>query len=205
MRVVGPSTPNDGARLAALFEACGCACHCRYWHFEGTKNDWIERCALRPEENRAEMEHALAVGDDTARGIISSEGERVVGWMKLAPRATLPKLRSLGPYRRLDLGTDDGVYSIGCFLVHPEHRHQGVAKGLIETAKQVVRTWNGRALEAYPHAIDRAMYDEEAWMGPAKIFADAGFLPVAGEAAYPVLRFDLEPSPLEKRSPPGLP
>ncbi len=191
MFVVAPSTPNDAAGLASLFEACGSSCHCRYWHFEGTKNDWLERCAFSPEENRAEMESALVAGDVAARGLIASQGGVAVGWMKLAPRASMPKLRNLPVYRRLDLGPNEGVYSIGCFLVHPEHRHLGIARRMVEAAKTVVRAWNGRAIEAYPHAIDRTMYDEEAWLGPAKMFADAGFVAVAGETPYPVLRFTL--------------
>lgn len=191
MLVVAPSAPKDAAGLASLFEACGSSCHCRYWHFEGTKNDWLERCAFGAEENRAAMQAALLTGDDTGRGLVASRDGVVVGWMKVAPRGSVPKLRNLPVYRRLDLGPDDGVYSIGCLLVHPEHRHHGVARQMVEGAKAIVRGWNGRAIEAYPHAIDRTMYDEEAWMGPAKMFADAGFVPVAGEAPYPVLRFTL--------------
>ena len=193
MYLIGPPTPNEVASLVALFDACGCACHCRWWHFEGTKNEWIERCSLRPEENRAALEAAVLAGDDSARGLVATQGNVVLGWMKLVPRASVPKLRNLPVYRRLDLGPDEGVYSIGCFLVHPEHRHRGIAKLLVHLAKTYVQQWNGRVIEAYPHVIDRAMYDEEAWMGPAKIFTDAGFVPVAGETAYPVLRLVVEP------------
>lgn len=189
-------TRDHFARLAALFEACGSACFCRWWHFAGTKNEWIERCALRPEENRRELEEALAAGSDSARGIVAIAGDEVVGWMKLAPRASLPKLRALPVYRAHELGTDEGVFSIGCFLVHPEHRRRGVARAMLAAAPTIVRAWSGTAIEAYPHAIDRTMYDEEAWMGPNALFEHAGFTQRGGELPYPVLRLRVADAPV---------
>ena len=51
MRVV-PLDEATAPAWQALFEASGSPCFCRYWHFEGKKNDWLARCALRPDENR---------------------------------------------------------------------------------------------------------------------------------------------------------
>lgn len=196
MLVVEEAAPEHFEKLAALFDACGSPCHCRYWHFAGTKNEWIERCALRPDENRRELEGALAERDDSARGLVAWDDGALVGWMKLAPRASLPKLRHLPVYRALDLGPDDGVLSIGCFLVHPDHRKKGVARALVHHGIQFARDRGATLVEAYPHAIDRAMYDEEAWMGPASVFTSEGFTHEAGEAPYPVLRLVLAPPAL---------
>ena len=177
---------------AALFEATSSGCFCRYWHCTGTKNDWLERCAIAPEQNRAEHEAALKAGDPSARGLIAIEGDRVIGWMKLAPRAVLPKLRNLSVYRSLDLGDDAGAYAVGCFVVHPEFRGRGVARALIAAAGEHVRSWGGTAIEAYPrHAIE-PMHPEEVWMGPEAIFVEAGFRAIAGEVAYPVYRKALD-------------
>ena len=101
------------------------------------------------------------------------DGGLAVGWMKLAPRALLPKLRRQGVYRALDLGDDAGVWSIGCFLVHPDHRRHGVARALVEAAPEYVRAWGGRAVEAYPHRVPHPPHDEEAWMGPESLFGFA--------------------------------
>ncbi len=148
---------------------------------------------MSPEENKDELRNALEARDDSARGLVAIanalEKKPILGWMKLAPRAAIPKLRKLPTYRLLDLGDDAGVFSIGCFLVHPNHRKSGVARALVEAAPEFVRGWDGKSIEAYPHVVDRTMYDEEAWMGPASIFfARAGFEKVAGEMPYPVLR-----------------
>jgi len=210
------------AGWAALFEACHCACYCRFWHFSGTTNAWLERCAFGADENRAEHGAALEAREPSARGLIamvssgpsqksqSIEPEHVpvnghglgsllpgrstslvVGWMKLVPRATVPKLRKGRVYGALDLGEDEGVYSIGCFLVHPDYRGRGVARALVIAADDVVRAWGGRAIEAYPRRSSEPLRDEEVWMGPERLYIDAGYTHVAGEAPYPVLRREL--------------
>ena len=143
---------------------------------------------MRPEDNRGELETALASGDDSARGLVALDDDALVGWMKLAPRRSLPKLARLPVYRATDLGSSDDALSIGCFLVHPEHRKKGVASALVRHAEKVARAQGIAIVEAYPHAIDRAMYDEEAWMGPASLFTSSGFVHEAGELPYPVLR-----------------
>jgi GNAT superfamily N-acetyltransferase len=167
---IAPLTADTAAAWSALFDACGCTCFCRYWHFTGGKNDWLARGFERPHENRDEQLARVTEGSDEAKGLVAFEGEGgvevAVGWMKLAPRAVLGKLRRQGAYRGLDLGSDDGVWSVGCFLVHPAHRRRGVARALVQAADAHVRAWGGRAIEAYPHRAGYALRDEEAWMGP---------------------------------------
>ena len=199
--VVEEAAPHHFEGLVALFDACGSPCFCRYWHFSGTKNEWIERCATRPEENRRELETALANRDDSARGLVAIDDDVVIGWMKLAPRASLPKLRSLPVYRAIDFDADDAL-SIGCFLIHPEHRKKGIASALVQHAAKVACDRGIATVEAYPHAIDRAMYDEEAWMGPASIFAREGYVHDAGELPYPVLRLRVRPRTTKDEDPP---
>jgi GNAT superfamily N-acetyltransferase len=183
-----------------LFEACASPCFCRYWNFEGKKNDWLERCAFRPEENRDEQLALVRAGAPEARGLLALEGDVAVGWMKLAPRSLLPKLTRQGAYRPLDLGPDAGVWSIGCLLVRPEQRGQGLAMALVQAAPAHVRSWTGaasalepaRAIEAYPRGrTDGALarlHAEEAWVGTEALFDRCGYVRVAGEAAYPVMR-----------------
>ena len=171
-----------------LFEICGSSCFCRYWHFEGNKNEWLARSVEEPLRNRDEQLALLRSGATAARGLLARDGDEVVGWMKLAPRAALPKLRRLGPYRMLTLGPDEGVYCIGCLLVAPNRRGQGAAETLIRSADRFVLAWGGFAVEAFPRNAGRRLHDEEAWMGTTELFAACGFTAVAGEAPYPVMR-----------------
>ena len=188
---IAPLTPDTTAAWAALFEASGSSCFCRWWHFEGGKNDWLDRCFHDPARNRDEQAALVATGAPEARGLLALEDDEAVGWMKLAPRGLLPKLRRQGPYRSLDLGGDEGVWSLGCLLVRPDRRRRGVARALVEAAPEHVRAWGGRAVEAYPHRVAHALHDEQAWMGPETLFVTNGWRPLHDVAPYPVYRLDL--------------
>ncbi len=101
-------------------------------------------------------------------------------------------------YRAVDLGPDDGVWSIGCVLIDPAHRRRRVAAALLDAAPAFVRARGGTAIEAYPrhvHETEHArLHDEEAWMGPESLFAARGFARVAegqATAMYPVYRLAL--------------
>lgn len=188
MRVVAVTAAHV-ASLRALFEAASSPCFCRYWHFSGTKNDWLDRCANRPEENAAELGSAIADGRPDGGGVVALDTDRtVIGWMKLVPRAAVPKLRALPVYRGLDLGDEATTFSVGCFLVHPAHRRRGVAAALLEGAEVVARAHGARAIEGYPRRSTEPLHDEEAWQGPEAIFVARGFAHVAGDAPYPVYR-----------------
>lgn len=178
------------ASWARLFDASSCGCHCRFWEFEGDKNAWLARDAA---DNRAEAERELP------RGLVALDARgEVVGWMKLAPRASLPKLVRRRPYAGVELGPDDGVLVVGCFLVHPERRGRDVARRLLEGGVAYARRAGARAIEAYPFAPrdgDGRLHDEQAFLGPASLFASAGFVGAGGEAPYPVVRLALDRPP----------
>ena len=188
--------PQHAAGLVALFEAAGSPCYCRYWHFEGDKNAWLERCAVAPHENRAELERGLGGGADDARGVVAlalDGAERVIGWLKVAPAAAVPKLYDQRLYRRLPCFQGDraGVHVIGCALVDPTVRHRGVATALVAGAIQIAPSWGAAALEALPRRPREPVSDEELWTGPLGAYLTNGFVEVHTFDPYPVLRRDL--------------
>jgi GNAT superfamily N-acetyltransferase len=192
MNVVVASHVYEDA-IADLFRASECPCFCRYWHFEGDKNAWLERCATAPEKNEAEMRASL-VAAGALVALVALEGPRAIGWMKIAPRASLAKLRARRDLRALDLGDDESVMSIGCMLVRPDARKNGVARLLVRRAIDFARERNARVLEAYPHAppnLGAHEAPERAWMGPHALFTSLGFTHVTGELPYPVMRLAL--------------
>lgn len=193
-------------KLFELFEAASCSCYCQYWHFTGTKNDWLDRCAHRPEDNRADLATSVRERQDAGRGLVAMSRTRnhALGWMKLTRRAAVPKLRGLPVYRNLPLGDEETTYSVGCMLVHPEARGLGVAHALVHAAPTIAAAWGARAIEAYPRRAREPLYAEEVWQGPERLFVDAGFVAVHDEDVkessaprgrvpnpYPVYRLDL--------------
>lgn len=183
--------PAHESGLLALFEAAGSPCYCRFWHFEGTNNAWLERCALSPDENREELQRALRAGSDEAKGVVAMtrEGE-VIGWLKVSPVEAMKKAYERRLYKNLPCFAGDraGVFMIGCALVHPLHRHKGVATKLVEGAVRLAPSWGVRALEAFPRRPKEPVVDAELWTGPVSVFAKNGFLEVNSFEPYPVLR-----------------
>lgn len=180
--------------LADLFEACHCACYCRYWHFSGDKNAWLERTSLERGVNRRELFGAVAARNDEARGLVAlDERGEVVGWMKLAPAAGLPKLYEQRFYRGLPSlkGPREGVLTVGCLLVHPSYRRRGVARAMAAALPAVARGEGARAVEAMPYVAEGEQSDELLWTGPYGALVEAGFRVVEGSFPYPILRLDL--------------
>ncbi len=190
---VAPLAPESFDAFVGLFAEVPSSCGCRWWHFTGTKNEWLDRCAHRPEDNIEEARAAVLARDPSASGLLARArdarpSDAALGWMKLTPRALVPKLRRLPVYRSLDLGPEDTTFAIGCLLVHPKARHAGVARALLASAEPYARSRGALALEGYPRRSSEPLYDEEVWQGPERLFHEAGFVVVHDVAPYPVYR-----------------
>lgn len=182
----------DEDALLALFGRAGVACHCRYWHFEGTKNEWLERTAFRPELNAAEL--ACAIREERAadgRGVIVDEGATVVAWGKLFPKAEARKLLKQGPYNAYSQTHTPDTWCLGCVLVDPARRREGIARALVGGLADAGRALGAKAIEAFPRVGHGPVADEELWMGIAAHLEAHAFRVVSGEAPYPVYRLEL--------------
>ncbi len=190
------ATAADGPGIAALFDATGSPCHCRYFHFPGDKNDWLARCALEPETNRTELFAALEAGTDDGRGVIAEVDGEIVGWAKITPAASIPKAYGQRYYAGLAClrGDRDGVWLLACFLVHPASRRQGVSRELTRAAIREARRLGARAVEVLPRRVPTPARDEELWTGSIEALEAEGFTHAGGDAPYPVLRLALEPA-----------
>jgi GNAT superfamily N-acetyltransferase len=186
------ATGAHGAGLSELYARSNVACHCRYWHFSGTTNDWLARVAHAPEVNRAEMLDALEHDSSEMAGMVATADGGVIGWMKLSPASSLPKLYDQRIYRRLPIFDGDraDVYAIGCFLVDPECRGQGVSNALLEGGIEWARTAGVRIIEAFPRRGGE-LRDEERFSGSFSAYSQHGFSIVHDFAPYPVMRLHL--------------
>jgi predicted N-acetyltransferase YhbS len=182
-------TPSDGAALAALFERERVACHCRYWHFSGSTNEWLDRCANHAGESRTELLGAVQSASPEMSGVIAESDGTIVGWLKLAPATTLGKLYGQRLYRGLPCfdGERTGVLTVGCLLVATEWRRRGVSRALVAGAVREAARRGARAVEAFPRRAD-SVSDAELFMGIFGAFVEEGFEVVSDFAPYPVLR-----------------
>lgn len=184
--------PGHADGLAALFHAAGSPCFCRFWHFTGTNNDWLDRCANAAGDNERELREALAAGSPEAQGVVAllAATGTVIGWMKVAPAAAVKKAYDRRLYKNLPCFEGDraGVFAIGCFLVHPDHRKRALSTALVRGAVAIAPSWGARALEAFPRRPKEPVRDDELWTGPMGAFEANGFVEVHTFEPYPVLR-----------------
>ena len=108
----------------------------------------------------------------TKPGVLAYDGDEVVGWAAVAPRADLPFARST----KIPHVDDLPVWSLWCIRVRPGHRGRGIAHVLIEGAVAYAARQGAPAVEGYPadnrgEKVDLTM----AYVGTRKLFEDAGF------------------------------
>ena len=104
--VIGPKRPDASV--------CWCLSH---------RIDAKTNTALRGVERGAFVERLTR--EPVAPGVLGYDGDEVVGWAAVAPRAQLPFERS----RKIPHVDDQPVWSIWCVRVRPGNRGEGSANG----------------------------------------------------------------------------
>jgi GNAT superfamily N-acetyltransferase len=115
-------------------------------------------------------------GRVVAPGVLAYEGDTVVGWAAVAPRAELPFARST----KIPHVDDLPVWSVWCIRVRPGHRGKGVSHHLLDGAVAYARSHGAPAVEGYPvdnagRKVDLTM----AYVGTRALFERAGFTKAA--------------------------
>jgi GNAT superfamily N-acetyltransferase len=109
---------------------------------------------------------------EPAPGVLAYDGDEVVGWAAVAPRADLPFARS----RKIPHVDDLPTWSVWCLRVSPRHRGRGVAHALLQGAATFARDHGAPALEGYPVDNQGEMVDQTmAYVGTRTLFEAAGF------------------------------
>jgi GNAT superfamily N-acetyltransferase len=132
-----------------------------------------------------------------APGVLAYDGEAVVGWAAVAPRAELPFARS----RKIPHVDDLPVWSVWCIRVRPGHRGKGVSYPLLDGAVAYARAEGAPVVEGYPVDNQGAKVDTTmAYVGTRRLFERAGFTKAADTASvsggFPrvLMRLRLEPA-----------
>jgi len=115
-------------------------------------------------------------GRPVAPGVLAYDGDEVVGWAAVAPRAELPFERSA----RIPHVDELPVWSAWCIRVRPGHRGTGVAHALLRGAVDYAASQGAPAVEGYP--VDNAGQKVDltmAYVGTRSLFEKAGFTKVA--------------------------
>jgi len=109
-------------------------------------------------------------------GVLAYQGDEVVGWAAIHPRADT----SFATNRRIPHVDDLDVWSLWCVRVRPGHRGEGISHALVAGAVEFARAGGAPAIEGYPvdnrgKKVDLTM----AYVGTKRLFEKAGFTKAA--------------------------
>lgn len=144
-------------------------------------------------QDRADFVEALT-RKRTKPGVLAYDGDEVVGWAAVAPRADLPFARST----KIPHVDDQDAWSVWCIRVRPGHRGRGISHVLLEGAVAYAVQRGAPVVEGYPvdnqgEKVDLTM----AYVGTKALFEAAGFTQAAETtstlAGFPrvLMRLDL--------------
>lgn len=169
--------------LEALFGKGGASngCWCMYWRLGPEYHQ-------RPRDmNRTALRRIVQHGPPP--GLLAFDGERVVGWCQLTPRAELIWLNRKRALAPMDAAP---VWSISCFYVRRGYRRQGVMSALIAAALKAAKRAKAPALEAYPVDTTQPGSTTNIFTGTASAFGRLGFKTIARRVpTRPIMRHDL--------------
>jgi GNAT superfamily N-acetyltransferase len=154
--MVGPKKPDANV------------CWCLSYRIPSTEN--------RQLVGKARGQRVKQLMDDGPIGVLAYDGDEVVGWAAVAPRADTTFARN----RKIPQVDDEPVWSVWCIRVRPGHRKEGISHHLLRGAIDLARDNGAPALEGYPldnrgKKVDLTM----AYVGTRKLFEQAGFKKVA--------------------------
>ncbi|KAE8763753.1 GNAT family N-acetyltransferase [Georgenia thermotolerans] len=157
LTMVGPKRPD------------ATACWCLSYRLSSKEN-----LALRGPERGERVRRLLA--EDPPPGVLAYDGDEVVGWAAVHPRADTSFARN----RKIPHVGDVDPWSVWCLRVRPGHRGKGISHHLLAGAVEFARGHGARAVEGYPvdnqgQKVDLTM----AYVGTRALFERAGFTKAA--------------------------
>lgn len=124
---------------------------------------------------RAERVREL-VQENPPPGVLAYDGDEVVGWAGVHPRADT----SFAKNRKIPHVDDLEVWSVWCIRVRPGHRGTGISHHLLAGAVAFAREHGAPAIEGYPLDNRGAKIDlTMAYVGTRSLFEQAGFTKAA--------------------------
>jgi len=191
IRTLGPETLGD---LLAFFDGPGFAdnehwagCADEFYHTRG--DAWDATLAARDAHRAAKI---AGVKAGTRPGFLAYRDGAVVGWLNAARFDAYENPRGFDTAYGGDLG-EAGAFM--CFVVHPEHRGEGIASALLEAACADLKAQGLR----YAVGFARTGAPTQSWHtfatfnyhGPLSMYEKAGFTKLREGNGWAVMRKEL--------------
>jgi GNAT superfamily N-acetyltransferase len=184
--VFHPVTPDRWDDLEQLFGPRGAigGCWCMWWRIK--RKDF--------EQHQGEGNHdamCSIVDSGKVPGILAYSDGAPVAWCSVAPREDFPVLDRSPILKRVD---DRPVWSIVCFFIAKDYRHQHLSSRMLKAAVDYAAQHGARIVEGYPITPKKDQApDIYIFTGLESTFVKAGFVEVARRSEFrPIMRYSLE-------------
>lgn len=181
-----PVTPERWVDLEKLFGPRGAigGCWCMWWR--------IKRAEFEKQQGDGNHETMCSIVDSgKVPGILAYSVGEPVAWCSIAPRGEFSVLDRSPVLKRVD---HQPVWSIVCFFMAKDYRHQGLSAIMLQAAVEYASQHGARIVEGYPiePKVDRTP-DIYAFTGMASTFKKSGFQEVARRSEFrPIMRYVIE-------------
>jgi GNAT superfamily N-acetyltransferase len=180
---VVPANEASWQDLKLVFGQTGDAASCQCQWFQAGPGEFgatpldVKRERLRAQTN---CDHPEA---RTTTGLVAYLDGEPVGWCTVQPRTNYVRLlRNRVPWTgRHEDTSDDGVWSVTCFVVRKGFRNRGVSRALAAATVDFARARGATAVEGYPMVVEpgKEVIWGQLYVGSLSIFADAGYAEVS--------------------------
>lgn len=150
-------------------------CQCVAW-WVPTWEGWGDRSA---EQNLALRRKLLS--DGVHDGYFIYADGALAGWAQAWKRDAFAKLAT-----QFGVVANDDAWMIGCVLILPAFRQQGVAREALSLIVDDLRLRGARSVDVFPKR--GASEAGELWNGPESTYVQLGFAVVRDDAKRPLLR-----------------
>jgi GNAT superfamily N-acetyltransferase len=181
-----PVTPERWQDLEKLFGPRGAigGCWCMWWR--------IKRAEFEKQQGDGNHETMCSIVDSgKVPGILAYSAGEPIAWCSIAPRGEFSVLDRSPVLKRVD---HQPVWSIVCFFMAKDYRHQGLSAIMLQAAVEYASQHGARIVEGYPiePKKDRTP-DIYAFTGMASTFKKLGFQEVARRSgSRPIMRYVIE-------------
>jgi GNAT superfamily N-acetyltransferase len=152
---------------------------------------WCQRFRRHEEpDNRAALQREVHEAD-LPIGLLAYLQDDVVGWTRVVPRSTLPRIAAHRILARI-LDDDPDAWWVSCFVVRREHRGGGIGVALLEAAADWAAQHGASVLDGHPVDADGLAGTPSAsavFTGTLAMFQRAGFAEIGRtHPTRPVMR-----------------
>ena len=153
-------------------------CYCGYYHWGKSDEEWNMRTGEMNRDWASKM-----IREGKMRGYLAYVDGEPAGWCNANDKTNFDRLMADSG---INDGDADGICSIVCYIIAPEHRRKGIATSLLQRIYEDYARKGYAYIEAYPRKGDLSCAGH--YHGPMALYRHAGFSIHKSMGEYDIVR-----------------